>query len=88
MHPTDAAAYSWTAPAGNPLEDLLAAKALVEAADGYQLDTYPPTIVFELSDEPHITARERDDLDRHTRAIAQAEAAGITGLRDVWTQRA
>ena len=28
MHPTDAAAYSWEAPAGNALEDLLRARDL------------------------------------------------------------
>lgn len=26
--------------------------------------------------------------DRHARAVAQAEAAGITALRDVWTMSA
>ena len=32
--------------------------------------------------------RRLESEDRHTRAIAQAKAAGITGLRDVWTMSA
>lgn len=44
--------------------------------------TDPDFLALEESDAPHITARQRADLDRHVRAHQQAEAAGITGLRD------
>lgn len=43
---------------------------------------------WHLSDAPHITPRDRLEIDRHVRAIEQAREAGLTAIRDAWTANA
>lgn len=97
MHPTDSSSSSWDTPAGNPLEDLLRAREL-----GLGLEPLEPYVEYISPQEwqrrimldrerrqlAHLTEVAQSAVDRHTRAVAQAQAAGITGLRDVWTASA
>lgn len=92
----------WTAPPGNPLEDLRAAIAAVEAAPGFMPDPFPAYDVATFR-RMHAADQVTTDLlraidptlppgildeDRHTRAMAQARAAGIDALRELRTSAA